>query len=106
MGREQGFELVPEPRDLPFRIRKMLVGGGVQHRDEAAQRVAGRRDDGLVVAAIQLEGQRRREEAEAFFEAALERPARSRAHASKGTTPGATAFMPSGSTGYSPVKQA
>lgn len=111
LGREQRFELIPQPRDAAFGIRKVAVRGGVQNGEETAERVAGRGNDGLGVAPIHFQREGGGEEPQAFLEASLMAPARAASgiqatQASKGARPGAATLAVSGSTGYSPVKQA
>ena len=92
----------------------MTLRGGVQHRKETPERIAAGGHHRAVVPAIQVKGQGRGEETEAFFEAALKGAARADGdgvgvqtdQGSKGTRPGAATLAPSGSTAYSPVKQA
>lgn len=104
LGREQSLQLIPQSRDAAFRIGKVAIRGGVQDGEEAAERVAGRRDDGLRVAAIHFQREGGGEEAQALFKSPLMKPARAAAgvqtiQASKGARPGAATLAVSGSTG-------
>lgn len=92
----------------------MAIRGGIQHRKETPERIAGGGHHSAVVPAIQFKGQGRGEETETFLKAALKRATRAGGdgveiqadQGSKGTRPGAATLAPSGSTAYSPVKQA
>ena len=114
LGREQRFQLVAEAGHTAFGIGEVAVRGGIQHHEEAAQRVAGRGDDGAFMATIQLQRQGGGKETQTFLEARLQGAARASGNgvglqavqSSKGARPGAASFTPSGSTAYSPVKQA
>lgn len=73
-GREQGLQLAAQTGCRAVRIRQVVPGGRLEDREEALDGIAGGRDDGRAVAMVDVQGEGRREEAEAILEPRLGRP--------------------------------